>query len=139
MIKIEITWKLFTRDQEIMSAFHNIRVKLTTAIKDDETFDFFPSYMKSYRDCNYNHVSYILIDTPEDKNNFDVDANGLLKEETTNIKIVKVLYKILFDDDRIQSAIIICEPENAEGQYMLYNTYHNEENTRNKQIIIKRQ
>ncbi len=141
MIKIEIVWKDLTQDEQIMSAFTKIRVDLLKSISDknkktDDKLDVLPSYIK--RGCNYNNISHIIIDTPEADNQYEVNENGLLKAETTNIRIVKELYGILFNDQQIQSATIICRHDDEETQYLLYNVYSDRANSENNQIIIKR-
>ena len=81
MIKIEITWKDLTQDEQIMSAFHEVRVTLLKSVVDKKNntgddLTVCPSYIKSHRECNYNNISYIIVDTPAEENQSDVNDNG---------------------------------------------------------------
>lgn len=121
MIKIELIWKKLKRDEQIISASKAIRVQLMDKVKDDETVTILPSYITPFISCNNSGNSFLIINTPEEGNNYAIDENGLLKEETNNVKIVLALYSILHDNTEIQSFSIVDTKDNEEALYILNN------------------
>lgn len=135
MITIKVTWN-HTYDSTIIKEFKNLRLQLIKTLHDDGTY-IVPSSVKNNFESNNTGDSIIVINDSEPNTDL-ISENGILNEETINIKIFKKLANLMADSDAVQYARMYLHEENVEEGYIYYRNpqiYRIDEQSRT--IILK--